>query len=290
MPSRAKVLLLVLVIAPCVALAQGPFGFSTGDLNALIHGLNVGRGGSSASSTAFGVNALINNTGTDNTAIGYEALRSNTTGLQNTAVGVHALHENTIATDNTAIGHFSMSANVDGQFNTAVGLQSLMHDTDGSFNVSIGYQSMRNYTRGTDNTVIGAQALADGAMGWRNVAIGRNAGMRQAAPSDTFFLDNQDRGSADAELRGALLTGTFNVDPSLQTLDVNAQFTYNLRTADPLAPYEVGFNLPGFVLPKFGKHLFRLRANGQLLQDIVFSVDRIPPHEPAADHNQGPEQ
>ena len=63
-----------------------------------------------------------------------------------------------------------------------------------------------------------------------------------------------------------------------------------MLVTDPLAPYEVGFNLPGFVLPKFGKHLFRLRANGQLLQDIVFSVDRIRPHEPAADHNQGPEQ
>jgi hypothetical protein len=41
--------------------------------------------------TVLGDDALLNNTGTDNTAIGFDALLSNATGNNNTAVGSGAL-------------------------------------------------------------------------------------------------------------------------------------------------------------------------------------------------------
>src|SRR6516164_2590391 len=54
--------------------------------------------------TAVGQNALLNNTGANNTAIGFNALLSNTTGFLNTAIGVQALQFNTTGTNNTAAG------------------------------------------------------------------------------------------------------------------------------------------------------------------------------------------
>src|SRR3979409_1661353 len=45
--------------------------------------------------TFLGDDALLNNTGPDNTAIGHLALNSNTTGNANTAVGSNALASNT---------------------------------------------------------------------------------------------------------------------------------------------------------------------------------------------------
>src|SRR2546421_9133910 len=53
--------------------------------------------------TVLGEDALLNNTGFFSTAIGWQALRSNTTGSWNTAIGDSALASNT-GSDNTANG------------------------------------------------------------------------------------------------------------------------------------------------------------------------------------------
>jgi len=53
--------------------------------------------------TVLGEDALLNNTGFFNTAIGFNALQSNTTGSWNTAIGDSALASNT-GSDNTANG------------------------------------------------------------------------------------------------------------------------------------------------------------------------------------------
>ena len=52
--------------------------------------------------TVLGDDVLLNNTGTENTAIGHDALFSNTSGFQNTATGQGALFSNTTACCNTA--------------------------------------------------------------------------------------------------------------------------------------------------------------------------------------------
>jgi hypothetical protein len=54
--------------------------------------------------TVLGDNALFNNTGNSNTAIGWSALSDNTTGSSNTAVGVRALDHNTSGSLNIALG------------------------------------------------------------------------------------------------------------------------------------------------------------------------------------------
>src|SRR5436309_10958104 len=58
--------------------------------------------------TVLGDDALLNNTGSDNTAMGFEALLRNTTGGGNTANGAFALQINTTGSNNTATGNFAL--------------------------------------------------------------------------------------------------------------------------------------------------------------------------------------
>ncbi|NBV71715.1 MAG: hypothetical protein EBR60_06660 [Burkholderiaceae bacterium] len=100
--------------------------------DALVYGITVGRGaGAISSNTAVGLNALNSNTtGNYNTANGYSALYSNTTGTQNTANGYSALNSNTTGNYNTANG-YSAGHGIGANANTT-----------GSNNIFIGYQSV----------------------------------------------------------------------------------------------------------------------------------------------------
>src|SRR5438094_2964290 len=79
--------------------------------------------------TVLGDDALLNNTGDDNTAIGSQALFSNATGASNTATGFHALLNNTTGTENTANGSGALDYNTTGIFNTANGDGALLFNT-----------------------------------------------------------------------------------------------------------------------------------------------------------------
>jgi hypothetical protein len=69
---------------------------------------------SNAQNTRFGTNALPNNTGTNNTAIGLSSMFSDTSGNSNTAIGHYSLQSNTIGYDNTAGGYQSLKFNTSG--------------------------------------------------------------------------------------------------------------------------------------------------------------------------------
>ncbi len=78
-------------------------------------------GGYSGFNTAEGVNALLSLDGSYNTAVGENALVSNTTGSFNMALGQGAL-----------------ASNIGGNGNTAMGFQAL-HGNTASGNVAVGY-------------------------------------------------------------------------------------------------------------------------------------------------------
>jgi hypothetical protein len=63
-----------------------------------------------------------------NTAVGFNALQSNTTGSNNTAVGAQALQTNTTGTNNTATGAGALSSNTTGVNNTATGVAALLKE------------------------------------------------------------------------------------------------------------------------------------------------------------------
>src|ERR1700733_9871832 len=85
-----------------------------------------------------------------NTALGTGALYSNITGTQNIAVGYEALVLN-LGDSNAAFGNQALYSNVGGTFNTAVGTCSLYSETSGTANIAVGYRSGFNLTSGSHN-------------------------------------------------------------------------------------------------------------------------------------------
>ena len=107
------------------------------------------------------------------TAIGFEALHSNTSGFHNTALGYSTLSANTTASDNTAMGHEALSENTVGEGNTAIGSLALVGNTFGSANTAVGAGALGG--SGSDNTAIGLGTLAFNDNGGKNTAIGESA-------------------------------------------------------------------------------------------------------------------
>lgn len=126
--------------------------------------------------TAVGFGALSTNTaGGDNTAIGANALQFNTTGNGNTASGRNALYLNTTGGDNTASGQNALANNTLGVANTASGFEALVSNTTGYGNTTSGAGSMFSNSTGFGNTASGAQALFGNTAGSNNTAIGAGA-------------------------------------------------------------------------------------------------------------------
>jgi hypothetical protein len=126
-----------------------------------------------SNNTAIGFDALYNNTtGFANTAIGLDALRSNTTSDNNTAIGLNALQSNTCGPDNTATGANALQNNTTGSKNTAIGFNALSSNTTGGFNVAVGRFAGANLTTGNANIDIGNAGVADEA---KTIRIGETA-------------------------------------------------------------------------------------------------------------------
>jgi hypothetical protein len=99
----------------------------------------------------------------------------NATGTENTAVGANALVHNDSGSENNAFGTNALFNNVEGFFNNAHGRNALVNST-GSENNSFGDLALENITSGVSNTAIGDDAgrfLVDGS---GNVCVGDEAG------------------------------------------------------------------------------------------------------------------
>ncbi len=126
--------------------------------------------------TALGFEALGNVvSGFDNTATGRHALLSNTTGSGNTASGADALKSNTTGVDNTASGADALFSNTTGNSNTAAGRNALFDNTTGFHNTANGSSALWNNTTGYRNTASGSGALLSNTTGFRNTASGNQA-------------------------------------------------------------------------------------------------------------------
>jgi hypothetical protein len=122
--------------------------------------------------TATGAQALKNNRASQNTADGFQALVRNTTGADNTATGWRALFQNTTGSGNTATGISTLYSNTTGGGNTASGDVALTHNTTGSFNTANGVQALSYNTIGSSNTPDGNLALWHNDAGNNNTAVG----------------------------------------------------------------------------------------------------------------------
>jgi hypothetical protein len=145
--------------------------------DALINTLTVGRGGGSinTNNTAVGVNALSSNTTTSgsNEAFGSGALSNNTTGNDNTAIGCGSLTSNQTGINNVAVGRLALNLNIS-NFNTAIGKSALQNNQTGTCNVAIGNDSAQSDVSGNFNTFLGCSTSSVGII-QNSTAIGYNS-------------------------------------------------------------------------------------------------------------------
>ncbi|MBF0245839.1 MAG: hypothetical protein HQL31_11330, partial [Planctomycetes bacterium] len=115
--------------------------------------------------------------GTDNTALGYQALFSNEDNVRAVAIGHQALKKMATGTtsNNVAIGHKAMSENTGGDEMVAVGFEALRENTSGRFNTAAGSGALQNNTSGLSNAALGFQAMRSETTGPSGGALGEKA-------------------------------------------------------------------------------------------------------------------
>ena len=110
--------------------------FNGGDI--YVQGARIGLGaGSIATNTAFGYNALVQNTtGANNLAIGYAALDANTFGFNNVAIGTNSAGAITTGSRNVAVGYEAFKTGTIYNNSVALGAATVI---GGNQAVAIGY-------------------------------------------------------------------------------------------------------------------------------------------------------
>jgi hypothetical protein len=166
-------------------------------------GATSSGGGGVATNTALGGEALQSNTtGSTNTAVGYQAVYSNTTGTANTALGLQALYANTTASSNTAIGYQSAVLNTTGANNVAVGESALRSNTTASNNTAVGYQAGYSQTTVIRNTLIGGSA-GYSTTGGTNTFVGESAGYAVTSGTNNTIIGRYDGNQGGLDIRTA---------------------------------------------------------------------------------------
>jgi hypothetical protein len=164
---------------------------STGPNNVAIGASSLNLGSTASNNVAIGSESMAGTTGffttsSNNTAIGYRALRANLTGSSNTAIGSSALAANTTGVSNVALGSSALLSATTAGSSIAIGANALSTTQLASNNVAVGTNSMQGSTSfrlgdaafgfGTGNVGIGHQTLASIRFtSMSNTAIGSNA-------------------------------------------------------------------------------------------------------------------
>jgi len=125
-------------------------GVLTTTADAVVNGINVGKGGGNIST---------------NTRVGTSALNANTTGSANSSFGINAGLNNTTGSANSFFGVSSGASNITTSNNSFFGRSSGQSNTD-SNNTFVGFESGSTKTTGANNSFFGTLSgrhLADGA-------------------------------------------------------------------------------------------------------------------------------
>jgi hypothetical protein len=167
------------------------YSISSGQYN-----LAVGGGDGATGSTLSN-----NTTGSNNTALGFQALRSNTTASNNTAVGYQALYSNTTASRNTAVGYqagYSVTTNL---YNAYLGYGAGYGNT-GDSNVGVGDGAL-----GASGAAAACAAVGQGALGATtgnyNTAVGYNSGVAITTGAKNTILGRYSGNQGGLDIRTA---------------------------------------------------------------------------------------
>jgi trimeric autotransporter adhesin len=207
---KKQIYLISFLILPCLIQAQNYFA-----------GTNAGLGNTGTTNTAVGGNALrSSNSGTANSAFGNSSLYFNTTGYYNTALGSFSLRLNTTGYSNTASGFASLNSNTTGYSNTVSGSYSLYLNTTGNDNTASGSNSLRSNTTGNDNTASGSNSLYKNTTGKNNTASGN-----YSLHNNTDGINNTAFGNSSLNTNRS---GTDNTAIGYSSLDYNLAGSYNV--------------------------------------------------------------
>jgi len=234
---------------------------TTGSFNTLVGNYSGRKITTGTQNTGLGTNALAsqsasNMTGSNNVAVGTEALpdltsgsanvsvgknssRQLTTGSYNIAIGMSALTNTTAVDYSIAIGQSTLaSSSLTGAGNIAIGRYSGNDITTGTYNVIMGYEAGDVITQGAKNITIGYQAGDNITTGSNNVVIGA-ADVSSATGSDQLSISSGDggttwiQGNSDGIVLGGL-TPLFYERAALDTTAVDFRVpTVQSSTANP---------------------------------------------------------
>ncbi len=179
------------------ALGHNAFGIGAGvdvtGSNNVALGTDAMRnvGASSTQSVAIGVNAGRVNNASNNIAIGFNTAVLMSTGAGNTIIGAGAMAAFTNANDNTAVGQ-TAGTNITGAQNVILGSKAANDATGGSAGntVIIGYKAGFTLTSGGRNTIIGSDVASTTLKtGTGNILIGTSSAVDTAAAGTVSTLN-----------------------------------------------------------------------------------------------------
>ena len=206
--------------------------------------------------TATGSQALIGNTiGNNNTATGFGALTTNTTASENTATGFQALYSHAIGSDNTAVGFQALSSQTDGDFNTAFGARTLYSYTTGFGNLAVGNEALSSLTSGESNTAVGNACLINtsGTVNF-NTALGRRALFRTQGDQNIglgFFAGSNLNGGTNNIFIGNV--GPVPIGSESNTIRIGTQIPATATVGNPpVQSYPIPAHTATFIAGIYG--------------------------------------
>jgi len=148
----------------------------------------VGTNNHVTADAGVGSNGSSLGTGTDNIAIGQNAMKLGSTGQYNIALGINALRDMTSATGNVAIGASALSKN-NSNGNIAIGYNASINTTGGN-NTIVGFGALSAATTASQNTAMGVSALQSVSTGNFNAVFGNAAGTALTTGSRNLAIGN----------------------------------------------------------------------------------------------------
>ena len=171
-----------------------------------LEALNVGDANGSTAVGYQAGHALT--TGTTNTLLGRQALKTATTSSGSVMLGKSAGEAITTGNYNIGIGVSAMNSATTGNHNIAIGSSAGVALTSGYENVAIGYLAADVSTSTNALTAVGYQALS-AATGVSNTAVGKDAGLTVTSGTNNLCL-GVDAGIASSP-GGAITTESNNI-------------------------------------------------------------------------------
>jgi hypothetical protein len=137
---------------------------TSGGVNTAVGAFSVKSITSANYVTGVGYNAILNPTGSSNTALGAYAMQgaSGSTASENVAVGSYALEVVSTGSACTVMGYQAGDSITTGSWNTLIGHSSGNAVTTGIGNTTLGYNTLRGVSTGNTNVAVGDSAYLTG--------------------------------------------------------------------------------------------------------------------------------